>query len=509
MWFVFRNNTIERFFAKEYTFSGYEDISYIPQEAEGYVWFYTQNLIPDTAALATQIESYIQNLQYLSVQIPAGKPLLLLTMVPLYDAGVADSDKLLRDAITNYNNELWHLAEQNSSVRVIDFSDFCRHYRTEELLNWKFYFLTQIALNPQLAADFKQWFHRQLDSIALKRKKCLVLDLDNTLWSGILGEDGIDGIQCSGDYPGKAFHWWQEALLGLSKTGVILTICSKNNLTDVEELWEKNPNLVLRKEHFAAWRINWQDKATNIQELAEELNIGLDSMVFIDDNPVERELIRQMLPMVAVIDFPTQPYDLPILYKTLIDNYFKVYSLTEEDKQKTAQYKANAQRKQAEKTFSNFDDYIRSLEMQIRVEQVNEFSIMRAAQMTQKTNQFNLTTRRYTVDDLGQMLAAGARIYTLRVSDKFGDYGISGLCIVLQGTIDTFLMSCRVLGKEVEKQFLQQVLDDCEREGINRLTATYLPTAKNGQVAQFYENNGFILTEDNNGIKTYIWNKKF
>ena len=146
-------------------------------------------------------------------------------------------------------------------------------------MDWKFYFLSQMGLNPRLANDFKAWLAKKLDQVALKRKKCLVLDLDNTLWGGVLGEDGIDGIKIGGDYPGKAFLYFQEALLELSKSGVILTVCSKNNEQDVLEAWEKNPFIVLKKEHFAACRINWQDKATNIRELAEELNLGLDSFV--------------------------------------------------------------------------------------------------------------------------------------------------------------------------------------------------------------------------------------
>lgn len=213
---------------------------------------------------------------------------------------------------------------------------------------------SQMGINPKLASDFSCWFEDRLREISLCRKKCLVLDLDNTLWGGVLGEDGIDGIKIGGDYPGKAFLYFQEGLLELAKRGVILTICSKNNERDVLDLWEKNPFVLLRKEHFSAWRINWRNKADNIRELSEELNIGLDSLVFVDDNPTERELVRQMLPMVEVPEFPKQSYMLPDFLISLSDRYFRVYSVTEEDRRKTEQYKANASRTQGAKEICGF-----------------------------------------------------------------------------------------------------------------------------------------------------------
>lgn len=225
-----------------------------------------------------------------------------------------------------------------------------------------------MAIDPKFAGQFRAWFQKKIVSIALKRKKCLVLDLDNTLWSGVLGEDGVTGITISGDYPGKAFHYFQEAIKALKDNGVILTICSKNNPEDVEQVWMDNPYMVLKKEDFSAVRINWQDKATNIRELSEELNIGTDSMVFIDDNPTERELIKQMLPEVAVPEFPKQPYDLIPFIKQVADDYFRIYTLTDEDKKKTEQYKANAQRKQEEKKFINMEDYLASLQIEIDIE---------------------------------------------------------------------------------------------------------------------------------------------
>lgn len=505
-YYVFRNNTIERFFPKEYAFSGYDDISNIPADADGYVWFYQVPIKFDQGILATEIDGYAQKLSFVLSQTDKSKTMVALTMELLYGVPFTDDDHRLRIAINHYNAALFDLSEQYTNLKVVDFGEFTMRHNAEELFDWKFYFISQMGLNPALHKEFKSWFVRKMDSIALKRKKCLVLDLDNTLWGGVLGEDGIQGIQIGGDYPGKAFLYFQEGLLELSRSGVILTICSKNNEVDVLDAWEKNPFLILKKEHFAAYRINWQDKATNIKELAEELNIGIDSFVFVDDNPTERELIRQMLPMVSVPEFPAQPYELPMFFKQLVDDYFKVYSVTDEDKKKTEQYKANAARAQAQHSFTDFGVFLESLDIQITIEAANGFNIPRIAQMTQKTNQFNLTTKRYTDADVRRFVEDGWKIWCISVADKFGDNGITG-CIMVHGSeIDTMLLSCRILGKGIEFAFVKKMLDLLRSEEVKELSAAYIPTAKNGQVADFWDKCGFSLVSEQDGAKHYSVN---
>ena len=502
--FVFRNNTIERFFPQNYTFSGYDDVSFIPEDEEGYVWFYQAPIKFDSVLLADEIDAYLQKFAFVMRKVSPNKNVLAFTMELLYTVPYTNSDFAVIQAIDRYNAGLFEATSTYSNLKVIEFGEFVRQFPVSELVDWKYYFLSQMGLNPRMAADFKSWFARKLDQIALKRKKCLVLDLDNTLWGGILGEDGIDGIKIGGDYPGKAFLYFQEALSKLSRNGVILAICSKNNERDVLELWEKNPYIVLKKEHFATYRINWQDKATNIRELAEELNLGLDSFVFIDDNPTERELIRQMLPMVAVPDFPTQPYDIPLFFKSLVENYFKVYSITDEDKAKTEQYKANACRVQAQRSFADFDSFLKSLDIRMTIESANDYNIQRIAQMTQKTNQFNLTTKRYTDADVKTMLAQGWKVYCLSVADRFGDSGITG-CIMVDGdVIDTFLLSCRILGKGIEIAFIKKILQMLKLGGVVKLRAKYVPTNKNAQVKDFYEKCGFLCVSETLGTKEYV-----
>lgn len=503
-YFVFRNNTIEQFFPKDYSFSGYDDISIIPTDVDGYIWFYQVPIKFEQDVLIEEIHGYAQNFKFVLSQIDDLKTVVALTMENLYSVSFTDNDHRLRIAIESYNKVLFDLSEQYQNLKVIDLSEFTKRYSLPELIDWKFYFIYQLGLSAKLAKDFKAWYNLKMESIMLKRKKCLVLDLDNTLWGGVLGEDGIDGIQIGGDYPGNAFLYFQKALLELSKNGVILTICSKNNEQDVLDTWDKNPFLVLKKDNFATWRINWTDKATNIKELSEELNIGLDSLVFVDDNPTERELIKQALPMVEVPEFPTNPYELPIFFKEIVEKYFRVYSVTNEDKKKTEQYKANAQRAQIQKSFGDFDAFLKSLDIHMTIEQANEFNIQRVAQMTQKTNQFNLTTKRYSDTDIRMFMQEGWRIWCLSVSDKFGDNGITG-CIMVNGNeIDTLLLSCRILGKGIEHAFLKTVLSLLSKEGIDEVSAIYLPTSKNNQVSDFYDKNGFtVSSEDPNGSKSY------
>lgn len=506
MYFVFRNNTVERFFPKDYAFSGYDDISKVPLDADGYVWFYQAPVGYNPESSVVEIDGYRQKFDFVLAQIDAHKTVIALTMEEANGVAFTEDDYSLHKAIDEYNAALMEAEREHSNLKVIDYSGFTRNYPATELFDWKFYFISQMGINPKLTKDFQAWWQRKLESIALKRKKCIVLDLDNTLWGGVLGEDGISGIKIGGDYPGKAFLLFQKSLLQLSRSGVILTVCSKNNETDVLEAWEKNPFMVLKKEHFAAYRINWTDKATNIKELAEELNLGMDSFVFVDDNPTERELIRQMLPMVSVPEFPAQPYELPIFFKMLVENYFKVYSITNEDKKKTELYKANAARAQAQHSFADFGAFLESLDIQITIEAANEFNIPRIAQMTQKTNQFNLTTKRYTDAEVRQFVDECWKIWCISVADKFGDNGITGAVMATpDGEIDSLLLSCRILGKGIEFAFVKQILNVLRREGVKEVRATYIPTPKNGQVAEFYEKCGFTLvSSEENGTKSYV-----
>ena len=504
-YFVFRNNTVEFFFnSKECAFSGYEDISIVPADAESYIWFYQPPYCIANEKSAQIVETYIQSFDLVYSRIPRNKEIIVFTLCDIGSVKIASNDFAFRNSIENFNSHIISLAQENKNIKIVDFSDFIFRYKKFEIIDWKYYFTSQLVFSAKIGLDFKKWFAEVRNQLALKRKKCIVVDLDNTLWGGVFGEDGITGIKIGGDYPGKAFLYFQKILVELSKSGVILAVCSKNNEADVKECWKKNPFNIINEKHISSYRINWSNKADNIKEIAAELNIGLDSLVFIDDNPTERELVKQTLPMIEVPDFPEQPYNLPVFIEAVIEKYFKVYSLTDEDKKRTTEYKANAKRASEQRKFSDMDSFIKSLGIKMKIQAANSINIGRIAQMTQKTNQFNLTTRRYTEGDLNSMIANGARIWCLSVSDKFGDSGITGCIIIKDGEIDEFLLSCRILGKGIEKEFVAQILGLLKKNGISQLRAVYIPTVKNMQVKNFYEGRGFTpVSESKDGTKRY------
>lgn len=505
--FVFRNYTIENLFPEGTRFSGYDDISDIPSDETHLVWFFQVPVGFDTDARVRAVDSITDRLRLVIDRMDGRQTLTVCSMMDMTGVVVSDADDRLALAISRFNAVARAVAKDNACVSYLDVSEYFARYPRESWINWRFYFISQMIVAPAVAAGFSEWFTHRMSQISGARKKCLVLDLDNTLWGGVLGEDGIDGIKIGGDYPGNAFLYFQEALISLARSGVILAVCSKNNESDVLELWDKNPFVKLDRKYISAWRINWNNKADNIAELASELNIGLDSMVFVDDSPTERELVRQRLPRVAVPDFPARPYGLMTFYHELVDRYFRTNRLTDEDLKKTEQYKANAQRAAASHRFSNLTDFVRSLEINITLQKADKFNIPRIAQMTQKTNQFNLTTRRYDESDIASFVGRGSDVYCISVCDRFGDNGITGTMIVnrhgKEAEIDTFLLSCRILGKGIEDVFFRTVMNRLRTDGVTRVWASYLPTAKNSQVADFYDRQGMTLVEENEGARRY------
>ena len=356
---------------------------------------------------------------------------------------------------------------------------------------------------PVLAAEYLRVI-RPLKGLT---RKCLVLDLDNTLWGGVVGEDGIDRIKIGGSAaPGNAYADFQAALGGLSQRGILLALCSKNNPEDVWPVFDAHPDMLLRRAHFAAARINWQDKAANIREIARELNISLDSLVFLDDNPVERGLVRQELPEVMT---PEMPRD-PALYTRLLLSLdvFETLALTDEDQRRGQLYQEQQGRKEFEESVLEVDgsgdltDYLRGLGMTVALGLATAFSLPRIAQLLNKTNQFNTTTRRYSEAQVRAMAAATADwgVYSATVSDCFGDSGLTGAAIIRKGQdvweIDAFLLSCRVLGRGVEDAFLVYLMEEARAAGASGLRGVFLPTAKNAPAAQFYARQGFAPAGD-------------
>jgi FkbH-like protein len=340
-----------------------------------------------------------------------------------------------------------------------------------------------------------------------KNKKCLVLDCDNILWGGTIGEDGLAGIKLGKSYPGSAHYEFQQEILNLYHRGIILALCSKNNEEDVWDVFRRHPEMVLQMEHIATAQINWRDKAANLRQIALDLNIGLDSIVFVDDSDFEINLIRQILPEVEVLQLPGNR---AVEYRDLLAacGWFDSLSLSMEDTQRGAMYKAEAARKKLWIEATDLESYYASLEMVLEIRFADEFSIPRIAQLTQKTNQFNLTTRRYSDADIKHFSDSdSADVLYLRLRDRFGDSGIVGVCLLKyeaeKAIFDSFLLSCRVLGRGVEDAFLVQCINLSRLRGSKLAIGEYLPTAKNEQVKDFYQKQDFKPTAEEGNIRRF------
>ncbi len=384
----------------------------------------------------------------------------------------------------------------------------------ETLHDPRFWYLGRIPLNETGFKRLAGLLEQARRAFLRRSKKVIALDLDNTLWGGVLGEDGVSGIKLSEDGVGKAYRDFQKMLKDTKNKGILLTIVSKNNLDDVEEVWKSHPMMVLKKDDFVAYRINWVDKAENIRDLAVELNLGLDSFVFIDDNPVERERVRQELPEVETSDFPDDPAGLVRWFSDLSSMFFNATKITAEDKKRSDFYKQDQERKILKESVGSLKAFYKSLLMKavISLNPIHDYK--RISQLTQRTNQFNLTTRRYTEGEIKEMIASPQYdVFDIILEDKFGENGIIGVIIIKysgkEAWIDTFLMSCRVIGRTVENTFWRQVAEFLREKGIEGVYGEYLPTRKNKLVSTLYDNLGFEgLRAEESGRKIYYWNLK-
>ena len=371
-------------------------------------------------------------------------------------------------------------------------------------LNPKFRYMASMQLGEPILSELARYCMRYIKPLKGLTKKCIVLDLDGTLWGGIVGEVGPDGIQLGPTAPGNEFVDFQTALLNLTKRGIILAVCSKNNPEDVLPILREHPFMVLREEKFGAMRINWQNKADNIREIAEELNIGLDAMVFIDDNPNERELIRQLLPEVLTVELPRDPSRYRQTLESLSD--FELLTITKEDEMRVVQYQAMGKRQALRSSSASLEDYLHSLAINIQVIRPAPEQLGRLVQLLNKTNQFNLTTRRYQAPDVQRFMSSPEyRVYSLRVSDKFVDHGIVGAAIVevqkKLWRIDSLLLSCRVMGLAVETAFIEHLVNDAAKAEADILRGEFVPTRKNRPAEPFYRQHGFELHEEREGCQ--------
>jgi len=398
--------------------------------------------------------------------------------------------------IRQINRELRRMAAGFHGVYGLDYDALVARHGSEHWHDERKWLTARLPISAGYLLHMAREWMRFVVPLSGRTAKVLVVDLDNTLWGGIIGEDGMAGIKVGAEYPGAAYQALQRALLDLSRKGILLAVCSKNNLDDAMEALDKHPGMLVRAKHFAALRINWRDKVQNLREIAEELNVGIDALAFLDDNPFEREQVRAALPEVTVIDLPKNPLE----YASAVRNCaaFERLTLSAEDQQRTEMYAVEKQRAGAEQKFQSKEDFFRFLEQEAELEPVSELTLARVAQLTQKTNQFNLTTRRYTEPQIAEMAKQPEwHIFSIKVRDRFGDHGLVGVAITYdvgeQCEVDTFLLSCRVIGRTVETALLAHLAESAAQRGCKRLTGWFLPTKKNTPARDFYEQHDFEL----------------
>ena len=410
------------------------------------------------------------------------------------------SDFGFHEMIEELNRSLRNISKTHSSVYIYDFNHFVSKYGEKNIFDYRQFHVgdIQIALNfiPSFAYDLMSY----IKPITGTNKKCIVLDLDNTLWGGIVGEDGFDGIELGHSSNGKAFVDFQKELLSLWNHGIILAINSKNNFDDAMKVINEHPNMILRKKNFASIQINWDDKAQNLKQIAEEINIGLNSIAFFDDDKINRERIKQEFPEVLTIEVPDDPSQFSLILKNLND--FNVLQRTDEDIKRGQMYAQQRERRELKKSISNLDDFLEQLDIKVKMKNSNEFLIPRISQLTLKTNQFNLTTRRYQEEEIRNFTNDHKFIVgCAQVLDKFGDNGITGVYIINKQdkiwSIDTFLLSCRIMGRGVENGILSQILIDAKHNGVEEIRANFIPTQKNKPAENFLPDFGFQKEGDN------------
>jgi len=391
------------------------------------------------------------------------------------------------------NDSLAAICSAHSGVFVFDYARLVTEHGLRSWRDDRLFFLARIPFTTAAQIALAKALVRAVRAALVPPSKVLVLDLDQTLWGGVLGEDGFGGIALGDEYPGNVFKAFQKYVAGLKDRGVLLAIASKNNEAEVLEVFARHPDCILKRDDFAAVRINWQEKSANLRELAVELNVGLDACVFFDDSAFEREEVRRSLPMVTVIDVPTQP--LGYIDALEESGAFDQLALSTEDRQRTGLYRQQEARAAASSTSSSPEEFLLSLELVATIGSVDAATLPRVAQLLAKTNQFNLTTRRHSEAEIAAMIEGGAVALWLRLADRFGDNGLVGAAIAQADgacwRVDTFLLSCRVIGRGAEGALLAELASRLAGRGAQRLVGEFIPSGRNMLAENFYPKCGF------------------
>ena len=465
----------------------------------------------DRDASSTTVQGAIGYLQALCNGIKTNSNALCIvqTFAPPVEALFGSLDCALpgtfKNLIDNINRELAELAFDSGHVLL----DIAGLAETVGLADWhdtKLWNMAKLAFSDKLIPLYTDYVVRTIAAIRGKSRKVLILDLDNTVWGGVIGDDGLEGIKIAqGDAQGEAYLAVQRMALYLRQRGIVLAVSSKNTDEVARLPFEKHAEMLLKLDYIAVFQANWNDKVTNIQAIASELSLGLDSMVFLDDNPVERGLVRQLLPQVAVPELP----DDPAFYARILaaGGYFEAIAFASEDLKRAGFYQDNAKRVSLQKQAGGVEAYLASLDMKIQFQPFDAIGRARIVQLINKSNQYNLTTRRYTDPEVSEA-ESNPDVFTLqvRLADVFGDNGMISCVICRLGEpatweIDTWLMSCRVLGRKVEHMVLREILEHARITGIEKLIGIYRPTDRNKLVVDHYVKLGFTkISEEESGL---------
>ena len=405
------------------------------------------------------------------------------------------------------NERLCELAAEQSQILLIDSFVAMSGIAPANWSDPKMWFYGRIPYSAEASRALAGSFARAWRTEKKGPPKVLAIDLDNTMWGGIFGEDGVNGLQCGDDFPGNAFKAMQSEFLRLKNQGMILSILSKNDPSAISAFTD-HPGILLNDDDFVAHRINWTPKPQNIRELAADINVGLDSFVFLDDSPHEREAMRALAPEVYTPELPDDPAQRPGWLRSLSKTW--PIRLTKEDADRSSMYLARRKASEMQSSAASFEDYLTGLEQKLILEEVSDATLPRIAQMHQKTNQFNLTTKRFDESDIKTMMDDKDQMVVLgRAGDKFGDHGIS-ICATIsirgdKAELKTLLMSCRVIGREVEAAFLGALLANLKERGVKTVSASYIPTEKNVIVVDFYKQQGLTKSETVGDEIIYQW----
>lgn len=413
------------------------------------------------------------------------------------------------------NMLLMEEAEKFGNVFIVDISYVQNEIGRNRFCDDKLYYAAKMPFSMEALPRIAGEVLKVVKALKGQVKKCVVLDLDNTLWGGVIGDDGLEGIQIGELGVGHAFQTFQQWLKELSNRGILLAVCSKNDEDKAKEPFEKHPEMVLRLSDIAMFVANWEDKAGNIRKIQQTLNLGMDSFVFLDDNPFERNLVRSMIPEITVPELPEDPAEYLNYIKQL--NLFETVSYSAADRDRTRQYQEEAMRVTSQQQYASYDEYLENLEMIGEANAFDEFHYPRIAQLSQRSNQFNLRTVRYTEEEIREIANNPDYIgiyYTLK--DKFGDHGLVSVALMKKEAngyfIENWFMSCRVLKRGMEEFIINQMLSKAKEMGAKKITGEYLKTPKNAMVEHIYEKMGFEKVADNRyeiGVEDYQEKKTF